>query len=256
MRRRSQGASPRIIEAEVRVWPKWLALLAGVMILLAGLIWGTMQLMNPQTMPLTSVRIDTPLAQVKPEELREHILPHAEGGFIHLDVNRLRQDLEALAWVERASVRRAWPDVLVISIREQQAVARWADGGLLNPRGERFTPAQEDMLNWGHLPLLRGPDASEQVVLKQYLELQAMVAPLDVRISHLTMDERRAWSLQLEHGMHIGLGRTDVERRLMRFVRVYPRVLQPRLVAIESVDMRYTNGFAIRWRDGMQPAAA
>ena len=68
------------------------------------------------------------------------------------------------------------------------------------------------------------------------------------------MNERRAWSLRLANGLQLGLGRNDIHLRLLRFVRVYAEVLKPRLEAIDSVDLRYTNGFAVRWHDGLAPA--
>ena len=62
----------------------------------------------------------------------------ADGGFVSADLDRLRSAVEALAWVDRARVRRLWPDRIRIEIVEQQAAARWGEDGLLNTRGELF----------------------------------------------------------------------------------------------------------------------
>ena len=79
--------------------------------------------------------------------------------------------------------------------------------------------------------------------------MRAMLSPLGLRVTELNLDQRRAWSMVLDNGLHLRLGRNDRQQRLERFARIYTGVLQSRLEAIESVDLRYTNGFAFRWRD-------
>lgn len=253
-RRQNKGATPLRIENEQTVSLRWLVwpLLLVVMVIVMGAVG--LKLRDPATLPINTVRIDTPLQQVEQETIRKIILTHADAGFLKVDVSAVRLSLESLPWVERASVRRSWPDGLSVSIHEQQAIARWANGGLMNPQGVRFKPENEEV--WDALPLLRGPDGTEKLVMQSYQKMQRMLRPLGLNISHVSMDERRAWSVQVTGAMHLGLGRHDIERRLLRFVRVYPRVLEPRLAGIESVDLRYTNGFAIRWREGFEPPAS
>jgi cell division protein FtsQ len=45
------------------------------------------------------------------------------------------------------------------------------------------------------------------------------------------------------------LGRTEPLARIERFVRVLPVVLASAPGVIERADLRYANGFAIRWRE-------
>ncbi len=49
--------------------------------------------------------------------------------------------------------------------------------------------------------------------------------------------------------MRVMLGRGDGYQRLLRFVRFYHRALQGRTAEVELVDLRYSNGFAVRWKD-------
>ena len=132
-------------------------------------------------------------------------------------------------------------------------MARWAAGGLVNAEGELFRAEQDAA--WSGLPLLRGPQNTEQLMAKMLLQTQEMLTPLGLQVDHLTINERRSWDLGLENGLRLGLGKTDAKLRLLRFVRVFAESLKPQLHAIDSVDLRYTNGFAVRWRDGHSPAA-
>jgi cell division protein FtsQ len=222
--------------------------------LLGVLYAGAAYLLDPATLPVRSVRIESPLKQVTQRQLRELVGAHVVSGFLRLDVEAIRGELEALPWVYRASVRRSWPDRLVVRIEEQQAVARWGNGGLVNRHGELFEPPGSD--EWQQLPLLRGPQGTEKAVVAQYVQMIEMLTPLGLKVSHLTMNERRAWSLRLTNRLQLALGRNDTYLRLLRFVRVYSEVLRPRLEAVDRVDLRYTNGFAVRWRDGHAPATA
>jgi len=252
MAKRRKGATRHHAEVAPKRNLGWLLPLTLGIVGISLLYLGGRYLLAPENLPVRSVRIESPLKQVTQQQLREVVSGHVQQGFVRLDVDAIRHDLEQLPWVYQASVRRSWPDVLVVRIEEQQAVARWGNVGLVNRHGEVFKP--QDLSKWSQLPLLRGPDGTEMKVVKQYQEVLQMLTPLGLGVSHLTMNERRAWSLRLNNGLQMVLGRNDTHLRLLRFVRVYADVLKPRLEAIDSVDLRYTNGFAVRWHDGHAPA--
>lgn len=228
-------------------WRRFSGLLLGVSLLSAAL-WGVAQLLSPETLPVRTVRVENRLHHLDSEVLRRAVVAHAKDGFVRVDVAAIQQELEALPWVATASVRRSWPDMLIVRVQEQQPVARWSDGGLLNPEGERFAVAET--ASWQSLPVLQGPKETEKAVMKEYQTMQQELAQLDLQIVELRMDQRRAWSVRLDNGLQLRLGRGDKLSRLKRFANVYASVLQPRLASIDSVDLRYTNGFAVRWRDG------
>ncbi len=223
---------------------KSLALLAGIAVLGFAGRW----LMEPSTLPVDSVRIRGSFVHVNQEELRQAVEPFMGAGFLGLDMSGIRRAVEKLAWVRHASVRRSWPAALSISIEEQRAAAEWGEGGLLNESGERFIP-EKGAAPKG-LPLLAGPAGTERKVMTRFREMQGMLAALGVSISHLEMNARRAWRLQLNSGLALRLGRREVNGRLLRFVRTYGETIAPRLDTIESVDLRYTNGFAVQWKAG------
>lgn len=252
MAKRRQGATRNSGEVEPKVNLRWLLPLTLSIAGLSLIYFGAVYLLEPTTLPVRTVRIESPLTHVTQQQLRELISAHVQQGFLKLDMDAIQHDVEALPWVYQASVRRSWPDKLVVRIEEQQAVARWGGKGLVNRHGDVFQP--QDVADWSQLPLLRGPEGTEATVVKQYQEVLEMLTPLGLKVSHLTMNERRAWSLRLSNGLQVVLGRNETHMRLLRFVRVYADVLMPRLKAIDSVDLRYTNGFAVRWHDGHAPA--
>jgi cell division protein FtsQ len=98
------------------------------------------------------------------------------------------------------------------------------------------------------LPHFEGPDGYEQRVLLMYQQLQGMLKPLNLSVGSLQLDARRTWSVQLSNGLTVEIGRSNPVDRIARFVRVYPAILAAGSGQVMSVDLRYSNGFAVRWQ--------
>lgn len=227
-------------------WLRQLPLLLGLAAVAAAGTTAALWLAKPDNLPLRTVRVQGEMYHVTQQEVQAAVLPHAQAGFLHIDINAVRAALEQLPWVHSVQVRRAWPDVLLVQLREQQVLARWADGGLVNPEGNVFRPL-EPVVATG-LPVLRGPQGTSVMVTAQFIELQRALLPLQLTISEVAMDERRAWKLVLENGLELMLGRNEHPARMERFVRAWPRILGPRSATVARIDLRYTNGFAVSFR--------
>ncbi len=97
------------------------------------------------------------------------------------------------------------------------------------------------------LPELNGPDGLEATLTASYYEMGKALAADGLTITHLIQDQRRSWHVGLDNGIELRLGHDDAYAHLLRFVRLYPRVLATRASEIATVDLRYTNGFAVAW---------
>lgn len=208
----------------------------------AGMQW----LSDPYRFPLDVVEVKGEFRYLQKENLQAAVVPHAAGGFFTVDVDRVRAAAEALPWVQHAKVRRVWPVTLRVHITEQQPVAGWNGDGYLNAAGEPFTPLAGQTL--GGLPQLAGPDGQALRVLRRYRQTSRTLRKLGLQVTHLAMDRRRAWSLQLDNGTLLQLGRARPWDRLQRFVRAFPDVFAGRLAELKGVDMRYSNGFSVSWQ--------
>ena len=63
-------------------------------------------------------------------------LPNIKGNFFTVDLNEVRIAFEAVPWVREASVRREWPDRLIVSLEEYQPLGIWGnEGQLLSTKG-------------------------------------------------------------------------------------------------------------------------
>ena len=162
-----------------------------------------------------------------------------------MNVERAHQDVEALPWVYRASVRKRWPNGLEIYVVEQIPAAKWNGDLLLNQFGDVFQALVND--SDVNLPGLFGPGGSEQTALQGYLAMRSLLSGADFEISELFLSERFAWNVRLSNGIKLNLGRTEFIDRLQRFIDLYP-LLNKQDKAVDYVDLRYDTGLAVGWK--------
>ena len=199
-----------------------------------------------------------PLRYVDAATVRSAALPRMRGNFFTADLGAVRAAFETVPWVQRASVRREWPNKLIVSVDEYEVLGTWGeqDDRLLSVDGYLFTANIDEAESDGRLPQLAGPDNSAHEVAERLIDLRVWLAPVKLVPRTLTLSKRYAWTAKLNNGVTLKLGRVQdreaLKRRIDRFVLAYPRLSAQLAGRIESVDMRYPNGLAYRMR-GQQP---
>lgn len=197
--------------------------------------------------PLQSVQLKADFVRVNSLDVEKVLNTYKTEKFLSVDLEQLRIDLGGVNWVDRVEVQRRFPASVEVTLIEHVAAARWGETGLLNTRGEvilrnaRYLPPE--------LPRLDGPDGSEWQVAQQYLNLRQDVLDYGMNIDEMIMDARGAWRFTLAHGLQVRIGREATDQRFQRFSRqVLPVLLQlPQNAGV--IDMRYNNGFAVKWRE-------
>lgn len=228
------------------------------------------RLLRPDAFPIQTIHLLGEFKHVNSELLRDVIVPAANGNFFAVDLDHVEAAAESVAWVGKATVRRRWPRALEINVREHQLQARWGETAWVNLDGDVVElPVVEETR---HLPRLNGPFGSHQQVLTRYQRWGALLAGAGLRIDELTLTARGTWQIVVtpfaktanasnlaldvegSRPLHrppsfsLVLGKDDLEVRIARFARTFNVALAPRSVDIEQVDLRYPNGFAIKWK--------
>lgn len=216
------------------------------------LSWGWVAMHDPELLPLRSVQITGEFSYLNMGDVNEAVSTHLKPGFFEVNVDDLQQAVKALPWMANVAVRRIWPDTLLIQATEHVPVAQWGADGVVSDQGVLFYP-QGDMPEG--LPVLEGPTGQLDLVLQQYQTMRKLIHQFDSTIVHLVLDERRAWTLWMDTGVELKLGRKEAYQQLLRFAQVYPQVFSTRRYGRHVVDMRYSNGFSVRWDDQSLQAA-
>ena len=225
------------------------------MVVIAVLYAVSLQLIRPPFFPIKEINIkvvrgeakNLALQSVTNEQIEQLVKNEIDGNFISVNLTAVREAFVKLPWVREAKVNREWPHGLNVTLEEHRAFAYWGSQALVNTYGEVFR-VSADM----DLPVFTGPnEASAQEVTRQYQRFNQILAPLQQKISELSLTPRYAWRIQLDTGTILELGRNETEERLTRYVSVFNHSIAwlNQQEPLAYVDLRYPNGFAIRMPD-------
>ncbi|EDY85655.1 polypeptide-transport-associated domain protein, FtsQ-type [gamma proteobacterium HTCC5015] len=174
----------------------------------------------------------------------------AEGEFFEMDIESARQSLMALPWTREVSLRREWPDTLHVQIVEQRPVANWQGEQdqlvMVNGYGETFSASVPQ----NRLPLLGGPKGSTRRVLEAYAAIREQLGEIGGGVDSLLLDARNTWLMTLRNGAEVRFLERNKQDALARLQLAFRSFDEERQQAIQRIDLRYSNGFAIAWKKG------
>lgn len=225
---------------------------------------GVARLARAPQFDISLIRIEGELARSSVPTIRANALPALAGSFFGIDLQRARRAFEQVPWVRRATVRRVWPDQLVVRLEEHRAAALWegaardaATERLVNSHGEVFEANLGDVEDEG-LPRLAGPEGSAAAMLAMWTRLAPAFEARELAIERLVLSGRGSWRAEMARGVVVELGRgseDEVVARSERFLRTLPQAAGRWPAPLEYADLRHTDGYALRLRGvGTAPA--
>ena len=177
-----------------------------------------------------------------------------KGNFFTISLDQARQAFETMPWVRRASVRREWPNGIVVAIEEHQALGVWVGDTprLINTYGEVFIANMAEAEDGSSLLRFSGPEGSNKDVFRKYQQLNLWFEPWQASVKSLELSSRYAWKVKLSNNLNIELGRELDERdskqiqlSVERLIKSWPQVQEKWGQRVDSIDLRYANGYAI-----------
>jgi cell division protein FtsQ len=216
------------------------------LLLLMPFIGGAVYLSYQDTLlPIKTIQLSGTFQYIDQQEVESTVRQFIGEGFFSLDIKRVQKTLGDKPWTESISIRRVWPDRLNIVIVEKRPVARWDKKHLLSDKAVVYRAKTNAFAD---LPLVYTADTNPGQMLHLYYRLASQFATLNESVVAVRKDSRGALDMQLENGLTIKVGRSDIERKIARFVMIYQQQIQPRLEQIQQLDLRYSNGFAVAWK--------
>lgn len=220
-----------------------------LMFLLAvgGVAWVYIGMITQEHWPIRWLELEGAFDRVSAEQLRASLVPVANGSFFTVDLAAVKSAAFKQSWVSTVTVQKAWPDTVRVQVAEYVPLAHWIDGQLISAEGRQFQVPGADEIQG--LPWLSGPDTQLESVFGTWKEFNNELMPTGLEIEQIRLDPRGAWFLELNNGTQVHIGREQATSRLQTLVKSWPGLMQGQDLAPLSIDLRYTNGFAVRWPD-------
>lgn len=198
-----------------------------------------------EEVPIKAFVINTSLHNVSKQEIRDVATNYVREGFFTINLASFEKDLEQIPWVYKANIKRQWPSKLVIEVEEQSPRFRWTGQSLLNKEAVPFLVNNFD--TYEALPKLSGLAGRETYLAGLYYQYNERFKHLGLSIASIEEDARYDKVITLLNGISINVGREQTNQQIERCLQSFSEFTETERAAIASIDLRHSNGFAVRW---------
>ncbi|RZJ91046.1 MAG: FtsQ-type POTRA domain-containing protein, partial [Brevundimonas sp.] len=169
---------------------------------------------------------------------------NAGQAMTSIDLDAVRQRVEAVGWVKSVRVVRLLPNTLIVDVIEHDRMAVWQTGGrnvVIDGHGKVIAGA--DAGRYPNLPLVVGEGAEQAAA--EILPLVAQRPRLMSRLEALVRVDDRRWDLRLKDGSLIQLPATNQDAALIQLDEMDQR---RRLLELgfARIDLRTPEEVAVR----------
>jgi len=200
---------------------------------------------------ITTINVEGKLKHITQTQIEQALPALIGSSFLMADLDGIKAKMEALPWVDYATVTRVWPSGIILKIEEQVAVSYWNESAFLNKNGVIFQPDYLDK-NLG-LPVLFGVSDKSQSMRIEMLavltRLQVLLREYQLGIVQLELKPRGVWDILLVNGISVALGAQPLEDKVHRLGAVFTQRSGIDLATVKHIDARYPNGVAVEWKE-------
>jgi len=204
---------------------------------------------DPSTLPIERVQVEGTFRYISRKSIEEQVLPFVQNGFLHVDVAALRMQLLKNQAVKEVRIIRVWPNKIGIDVIEHHFLAQWKEAstqriGMISEEGivVEIAPNETDR----SLPLLISPPGQIKPLLHTMQQINEKLETINLALTQLTVDQRHALKVTLNNDVTLFLGRESTINRTERFIQIYEKLIPKISGKINYIDLRYTNGIAVK----------
>ncbi len=254
--------------------PRWMPFIV-LLIAIIVVLFIIDRLFDPQQFRIKQIEMHGQLNHVNSVQVKQIVEATLDGNYFSANLHQLENKIKQIPWVFSVSLRRRWPSTIVVSITEVQPIALWGKDKWLHFTGD-LVDRQQDAKQRDEqgLPLLSGADEQADVVWETFQKWSELFSSSGLFLKELRLDARDLWWLKLsirelaspdrrltsshmteQIGDRASIDVTMVvdkrysSFRIQRFVAALNQVLIVQFPQMNTIDLRYPNGFAIGWDD-------
>lgn len=224
---------------------KYLFMIVAVGLLLLILVMGGKALRDA---PPAAIEVSTDqLTAEQYRSLQQTMSQQTVNSFFTTDLQALRDIAIGLAWVDQVSVTRDWQQGIVIKVLPKQAVANFGTERLVDAKGVVFVPADIQELRQTQLATLQGDITQAPVIMQQMQQINEWYEPLDIQVEDIILTPRMTWLIRFNNGLRVIVDNENTAQKLLSLSQLLGTQLSTRRDDMQSIDLRYKNGFTIAW---------
>lgn len=253
-----QGASRRVRKVQGERWldiQKFTAFLsvprllvfAAVCVGVIALYGSLMAVKTVLNIPVEQVEIQGELEFQTHKQIADIINHYVVNGFVSVDLQQLQKELVALPWIHEVAIKRKMEQGLLIQLQEQKPVAYWNHDSLINQYGEVFTPESVPVI--AGLPVFSGKDHAK--VLGVYQRVLATLPEAHLPLRAVEVDARNVVQVSLSTQTELVMNYLQLAEQLERWRVIADAGLSRKLNEVKRVDLRYSNGAAVSWKNNV-----
>ncbi len=192
---------------------------------------------------IQSVRING-IRETATEEVLDAAAIWPDTPMPFFDASGARERLKALPWVADATVRRLFPSVVEIDVKEREPYALWSHDGIVSVVDRSGTVIEAPMpASAGSLLMLAGEGAPARAT--EAVNMIAMVPEAAGRVRAAVLVGSRRWDVVLDNNILVHLPEITPELALEEVMRL-DREEQLLSRTVTMIDMRLPDRVAIR----------
>lgn len=166
----------------------------------------------------------------------------AHGSIVFFDAAAARERIEALPWVETATIRKVYPSTLDVQVTEREPYALWQRGGEVVLIDEAGRIISEYSNRFSRLPLVVGEGAAGR---SRAARAPRRVSSLQDEVRAATFVANRRWDLTLRNGMTVHLPEDDLLPAIIQLVSL-DQGNQLFARDIEVIDLRMADRMTVQ----------
>lgn len=263
---------------------------AAILCLVAIMILVVDQILRPDVFQVKSVKIVAPFEKAERTKIRSTLENYVGKNYFSVELNEVQNTVKKIPWVKQVEARREWPAKLVVTVDEYEAKAQWNSEYLIDISKDVFAKPESNVPD--NLVVLNGPDGKHELVFDDFNHWFKTFQRKGYVITEMSLSNRYTYDMTLslseallkylqkdkmqqvitdgsnsdvvtnssennliiEKIIHLKIGNKDnAEKRIARFLDIVNPIIEKNMLYVENIDLRYEQGFSIKWVDDKQP---
>lgn len=182
---------------------------------------------------------------VDKEELNNSLKQLLKSGFLYSNLDMIKARLMQNKWIKDLSLRKVWPENIIVSVEEHKPYAYWDKNKVLTTDGEIVTVNFKGDDKF--YPNFIAPENYSKKIISQYEVYNSKLENTGHFIIQMEITSYGSLIFVLDNKVKVILGKNSSLMQWQRVIDLYMYIEKNYKAKIAYIDARYLNGIAVKW---------